>query len=279
MAIFDRKDCFFSFVLCYNDVALEPNDYIEYVFLKNFLIDLALISLTHLLLKRKGKWRCSLLGALFGGAFGCVYALFDYPLIVDFSLKTISGIVLCLISSNTKSLRGNLRFLACFASCSCFFAGLTALLPYRVWGIPVMSVILFLFCLTIERMFYRRRAITSFSYPCKACFRGHELSLHGYLDSGNRVTFRGEPVCILFAKVITKFLSADEPIKAIGKISITTVNGSREILLLEFDSLTVYSASNVHTIKKVKVGLSPNKLSDDYEILLHPSLIEEDYDS
>lgn len=279
MAIFDRKDCLFSFPICYNGFALEPNDYIEYVFLKNFLIDLGLICLSHMLLKHRAKWGYRMLGALFGGVFGCVYPLYEYPPLVCVILIAISGIVLCLMSSETKSLRKNLCLCLCFFICSLLFAGLNALFDYHILLIPIMSGILLLLCLIFERIVYRRREIVAFTYRCEAVLRGKRISLNGFLDTGNRVSFQGEPVCILYANAIADFLSSDHPLKTVGKIPITTVNGTKEILLLEFDSLSVYSEAKIHTIKKVKVGLSPNKLSDDYEILLHPSLIEEKYDS
>lgn len=279
MAIFDRKDCLFSFPICYNEIALEPNDYIEYVFIKNFLIDLGLICLSQMLLKDRVKWRYRLLGGCFGGVFGCVYPLYEYPPIVSALLKIISGIVLCLISSGAKSFRKNAYFCLCFFACSILFAGLNALFDYHVLLIPIMSVILLLFCVIFERIVYRRREIVAFTYRCTAVLRGKTIDLNGFLDTGNRVSFKGEPVCILSANVIADLLSSEEPLKTVGKIPICTVNGTKEILLLEFDSLSVYSEAKIHTIKKVKVGLSPNKLSDDYEILLHPSLIEEKYDS
>ena len=109
------------------------------------------------------------------------------------------------------------------------------------------------------------------------------------MDTGNRLydVKSGLPVVILSAKSIVKKLS-DSQVQSLvlGRgetlqknaryLQISTVGGSNKILLLKPDEFRLYFEDGSNIIYDVAVGLtfSPLKDSEQYDAILHPSLME-----
>ena len=133
-----------------------------------------------------------------------------------------------------------------------------------------VSGIFAIIVLRVSRALYRYRKQKQNIFPCKLTAGGVTVTLHGYADSGNRLFFRGEPVCVISAIGALKVFRGQQPI---GRMTLHTVSGSRDAPVFLCERLE----TNGHITENgyFTVGEIPSK---EHSIILHTALVEESYE-
>ena len=258
--------------------------YWEYAFAENFLIDGLLLLLS--LLCARGKisvWRLLSASGL-GAAQAVVFPLLRLPGWASYLVKILFGLTLCLIVA-PKGGKALLRTGVAFFALTFAYGGLlTAAYSffnveyvegngYLVEQAPVALVVcgaLAFFVATVlgARSFYAYRKLKRSLCPCTLRSGEKNLSLTGLYDSGNMLTYKGQPVCVVSAAVV--FALFGRSAKSAGRITVKTVNGSRDAPVFACEQLQVdgrgYGSAYL-TVGEVS--------SKNYQIILHNSYIGE----
>ncbi|MBQ5927276.1 MAG: sigma-E processing peptidase SpoIIGA [Clostridia bacterium] len=261
--------------------------YIEWALIENFLIDAAVLSLSRVLLKRKISLSRICLGAGLGAIFAVLFPLFALKQLPAFIVKFSVGALLSFAASIEKGGGRYLLNVLSFYGCSFLFSGgmfaivgvfsldLQSGNGYYLQKIPVggglaVFLLLFLFAWFFFQRIHKRRRLTTFIYRCKLTAYGIEKTENGFLDSGNRASVKGKPLC---------FISPDLAYELLGERTMTeeaeivTVSGRKKIKVFQAEQLEIYYGDKPNIIKEVY--LSPTKTlgTRDYKILLGVSVL------
>ncbi len=262
--------------------------YAEYAFLENFLIDAELL---YLALKcargRVRLWRLFLAAAV-GAAEALVFPLLPLPLWAAYLVKILGGVLIAVaaVSKGTKK-----TYFVAIVSFFLMTFALGGLLTaaYSFFGVeyaegsgylveqaPVALVLALAggFCILVTlgaRRFYRYRCEKRAVLPCVLSVGGKTVHWKGFSDSGNLLSFRGEPVCVASAAAVFA-LFGPHP-RAEGHIRIGTVNGGRDSPVFRCDSLKV--GEKVSEGALIALGAVE---SGEYQIILHTAYSEGEHE-
>jgi hypothetical protein len=144
---------------------------------------------------------------------------------------------------------------------------------YLIESAPVSLILVTTVLFTIVsvrgiKFFYRFRRLQQSLCECQITVGERTAHWQGFLDSGNQLSFRGEPVCVISAEGI--FALFGKEAKAVGRIAVTTVNSSKERPVFRCDGLTIEGKS-VGAVY-FTVGDVKNKT-----VILHTALVEGSY--
>ncbi len=263
--------------------------YIEYALAENFILDATLLYLalkTVRLTIPKGR---IVFAALIGATFALLFPLIPLNGVSAFIVRYVFGVILCLIATQTKRVKDYFLVVAFFYLYTFAFGGLLlgayALFQpqisiegnYTVSQTPVTIVLVgaCVFAVGIVKIFtslykkYRRKKLL---YQCKIFFNEEKVEGIGLLDTGNRLTCDGIPVCL-----IDKSLAAGLRLKPhIEKtLFVHTATGGGELKIFQAQ-LQIYSEEKKNIIDKVYFALAPATLGKGYQIILQPQLFKED---
>ncbi len=258
--------------------------YWEYAFAENFLIDGLLLLLA--LLCTRGKisvWRLLLASGL-GAAQAVVFPLLHLPVWASYFVKVLFGFALCLIVAPKGVKAFFLTGGAFFALTFAYGGMLTAAYSffnveyvegngYIVEQAPVALVVCGALAFSVAvvlgaRAFYTYRKLKRSLCPCVLHKDGREISVTGFYDSGNLLTYKGQPVCVVSAAVV--FALFGRGAKSVGRITVKTVNGSRDAPVFLCGGIEVGSCRYENAY--LTVGQVSGK---NYQIILHNSYIGE----
>ncbi len=256
--------------------------YWEYAFAENALLDGLLVYLALKCARSRVRvWRLFLAAAL-GGAEAVVFPVLALPVWAAYAVKALGGVLICLAAAS-----GGWK--KCTAATAAFFAltfALGGLLTavYSFFGIEtvdgtafyverapvalVFSTAGIFLCVVLAgaRALYRYKKVQQNILPCTLAVGEKRVSWTGFADSGNRLTFRGEPVCVISAAAVFALFGASPP--AVGRLEVGTVNGKRERPVFRVDTISVagYSGGVYVTVGEVGKG---------YQVILHTALLED----
>ena len=263
--------------------------YVEYALAENFLLDAMLLWLALKTARQKIIWGRICLAAALGAVFAVVFPLMRMGNVLAYLLKFAVGLLLCLISVKGKGAgRYAITALIFFGYSFALGGALLALYSafsldykageggYLVERAPVGTVLggSFLFCVvsvSLVKRLYKKRAMRRFLYSCKVVLGDRSVTAEGFLDSGNRATAHGIPVC---------FLSPDLAFDLLGERSMTeemtivTVNGEKQIKIFLADSLEIYCGNRPNIIRKVYFAPSGHIRAREYKIILNAEVTE-----
>lgn len=270
---------FFIMVVKVNDMTV----YIEDAFLENFLLDGILLYLALRLAKAKISLFRLGLSSLLGALAAVFFPLLPVRGALLLLIKVLLGLLLVLLSVKERLFRVYAVALSAFfggtfllgglilSVCSVFFTNRVGE-GYILQSVPIGLVLSLGFLLALcglwgsKRMYryIRRRQNLA---PCKLVAGKRELSLRGYIDSGNNLLFRGAPVCVVPPLVALKLFHGSPPA---GRMTVHTVSGERETPVFTLDKLVVCGAEREHVF--VAVGEIPSK---EHSLILHTALVED----
>lgn len=262
--------------------------YIEYALAENFLLDGMLLWLALKSAKQKiVLWRIALSAAL-GAAFAVVFPLLGVGKIAAYALKFAAGVLMCLVAVKGKG-AGRYALTALLFFGFSFALGGALLAAYGAFDVdyslhngyltesaPVGLVIFgsFVFCVLVScgvKRLYRRRSLRRFVYPCKVTLKGRTVTAEGFLDSGNRASVGGTPLC---------FLSPDLAFDLLGdtvmteETTVLTVSGETKIKIFRADKLEIYSEGKTNIIEKIWFSPSNHIQGREYKIILGASVLD-----
>lgn len=261
--------------------------YIELAFLENFLLDALLLWLALLCTRQKVKvWRLCLASAV-GATEAVVFPLIPFPVWAAYFIKFLGGALLAVIASS-KGIKNCLLTVASFFALTFAYGGLlTAAYSffnvkheegngYLVEQAPVALVLcgaiaFFVAAALGAKRFYRFQKLKRQIVPCVLCVGEKRLQWQGFLDSGNLLSFRGQPVCVISAAGVFALFGARP--KSVGRIAVKTVNGEKEAPVFVCDSLKAGGRS----FREVyfTVGDVPTK---NYQLILHTTFTEGEHE-
>lgn len=257
--------------------------YIEYVFLENFLLDGLLLYLALKCARGQIKiWRI-ILSAAVGGGEALLFPILKVPKWVAYLIKILGGILLSSIVVHKGSGKVYLVVTVSFFAMTFLLGGLlTAIysffeIPYLegegfyVENAPVALILAVSGCFAVvvaraAKAFYSYGRLKRNIYACCLTVNGKTVRWHGFADSGNCLSFRGEPVSVVSAIGALALFSKETPV---GRIHLGTVNGSRDAPVFYCQQVRVETGplrSGYFTVGEFS--------SRDYQIILHTALVE-----
>lgn len=257
--------------------------YIELALLENFCMDFTLLYCAKLVVKNAAGWKRISVASALGACFAVLFPLLKLPAVWSLIVKIISGLVLCLVAGKYKTVKGYVKFTALFFAFSAALAGALigifslAGISYAEGGgfifssvpigIPLFGALLLVIFARIIKHRYSKG--NKKEVNCRIYAGQLSVSIAGFFDSGNKVSYRGSPV-----SVIPKW-SAEKIVDVEGiteGVKIHTVAGSKIIKVFTADRLEVDFGDKTKTYKGVKIGVSHAHISC---AVLHPDILEE----
>lgn len=256
--------------------------YVEFAFAENFLLDGLLLYLALKCARAQVKPLRLFLAAAIGGGEALLFPLISLPAFLLYLVKFMGGAILALIAAK-GGVKTSLLVACAFFALTFVLGGMLVAVysffgiayvegeGYLVEGAPVAMVlacggILLIVVTRAARAFYRHRQRKKDLLPCRMTVGENTVKWTGLADSGNRLSFRGKPVCVVSALGALALFKGSPPV---GRLRISTVNGSRVSPVFVCDKLELEGKVNE------KVYFTVGEVdSREYSVILHTSLEE-----
>ena len=258
--------------------------YLDYVFIINFLFDLILLYGISLVLKRKISKIRLFLGSLLGGVSGFL-VLFSFSSFLFFLLKILFGIIIVLIAfsyKNFKYLMNNFFYLvilsillggslylineeAAKSSMSAFITN------NKIINISILLIIGFLVIIFYSIYIKDKKKEVINKYNTTLYIDNKKINLIGFLDTGNTLLYKNNPVLIL-----NNNININTSNKKIIYIPFNTLNSAGLMKCVEIDKIFIEEKG---FFKNVYLALSNDKFYlNDADIILNINLWEDKYE-
>ena len=258
--------------------------YWEYAFAENFILDGLLLYLA----LKCARGRVRALNLMFAAALGAVEAivfpLLKLPVWAAYLAKFLGGVLLGIVAVSKGTKKTYFVVTLTFFLLTFALGGLLTA-AYSFFGVqyvegngylveraPVGLVMggAGLFAVATfwgARWLYRYIKVKRGLVACTLFHGGRQFQWHGLSDSGNCLSYHGEPVCVISAKGAYVLLGRGA--KPIGSMTIHTVNGENEapVYLLESMRVGKKTFSSVHLV----IGQVDTK---EYQLVLHTAFTE-----
>ena len=263
--------------------------YWEYAFAENFILDGLLLYLALKCARARVRALNLLLAAALGAVEAIVFPLLRLPVWAAYIVKILGGGVLGAVAVSKGTKKTYLIVIVAFFLLTFALGGLLTA-AYSFFGVayqegngylveqaPVGLVIgtagVFAAAVALgARGMYRYRKIKRGLVACTLLHGGKQVQWFGLSDSGNCLSFRGEPVCVISARGAYVILGRGA--KPVGSMTIHTVNGANEapVYLLENMRVGKKTFSGVHLV----IGQVESK---EYQLVLHTQFTEGAYEA
>lgn len=257
--------------------------YIELALLENFCMDFTLLYCAKLVTKNLAGWKRIFVASAVGACFAVLFPLLKLPVVLSVIIKIISGLLLCLAAGKYKSVKSYIKFTAVFLAFSAALAGALigifslAGIAYQEGGgfilssvpigIPMFGALLLFIVAKVIKNKYSKGSKKEVS--CRIYAGQSSVSLAGFFDSGNKVSYRGSPVSIIPKKSAEKIIDVERIAEG---VKIHTVAGSKIIKVFTADRLEVDFGNKIQIYNDVIIGVSHAYITC---AVLHPDILEE----
>ena len=258
--------------------------YIEYVLIDNLVIDYLLLKATFAVTGkayRRGRlFVCALLGALIALLFPLIESVGAISVIV----KILSGLLIVLLASKYDYFRQYyisvvVFFFFTFLSGGAIIGVFSLLnisysseLSIALMAVPAYIIISGM--LSVVKFLYRRREIVRAVCDVEIYLKKERVSCKGFFDTGNGLYDGERPVIVCGERLAKKILGNFQGVK-IKRLTVNTVSGESKNLAFEIDLIKIYIGDEPNMYNNVTVCVSGEFLGDDYDVILHPSLMED----
>lgn len=249
--------------------------YIDGVLFMNFFFDFILLLTTSVILKKNIKIFRIILGAFFG-SLSILILFLKINSFELFILKLYLGFLMCILSFGFKNIKSFLKVQTTFYIVSILLGGflyyINIELSYKHEGLIfyhegvspniiflciVSPIILYIY---IRQVRMYKKKISS-SYKVNIYIGKRIISLDGFLDTGNTLTFKGKPVIISNIKNTFK--------KKKYYTLIKTVNGTSTLECINIKKVEVIGLG---TFENIYLGFSNDMSLDGYDVLLNVNM-------
>lgn len=260
--------------------------FIEVVLIDNLIIDYLLLRTTFLIMGKKYKNRWLIFSSIIGAIFALLYPLLRVKGGLLFLIKILSGALMVLISNSFIKFKEYYYNFLVFL-CLTFLSGgalsflSTSLENQNITKYTSLFIIIPFF-LVIEgvrriiTIIYKRKTVVSNLYEIKLSDYGLSINEKGFYDTGNLAYHNGLPVIFADRSLFEKALANIEFIKKLKKITVSTVQGKEQKNC--FYSIISVKKDKTYIRKEVYVCIANISDLSGYRIILHPDLIEEEYE-
>lgn len=265
--------------------------YVEYALVENFLLDGSLLYLSLKFCRLRVRRIALFLSALTGSVFAVLFPLLPLTGVVAYLVRFAFGCVLCFVVSPARSVKKTGIFTAVFYLLT-FSLGGALLAGYSFFGISYTEsggylfsqtpfgvvlgglVVFFIAAGKIGKYFFSRARAAKVSRRCRLCSSVGALEGEGLADTGNLVTFRGEPVCLVderAAKPLTERLLSE------GTVLVRTALKEGELKIFR-GKMEIYSEKGKNIIDKIYFAPAPLGGGEGYAFILPAEIVGEDRD-
>ncbi|MCH5146743.1 MAG: sigma-E processing peptidase SpoIIGA [Clostridiales bacterium] len=257
--------------------------YVELALLENFCMDFTLLYCAKLVSKNGAGWRRISISSALGACFAVLFPLLPLPAVVGIIIKIVSGLILCLVAGKCKSVKGYIKLTAAFFVFSAVLAGALIgifslagiayaegggyILSSVPIGIPMFGALLLFIAARVIKNKYSKGSKKEVN--CRIYAGKSSVSIAGFFDSGNKVSYRGSPVSVIPKKSAEKIIDVEGITEG---VKIHTVAGSKIIKVFTADRLEVDFGDKTEIYKGVKIGVSHAHIAC---AVLHPDILEE----
>ncbi len=256
--------------------------YIEYVILNNLVIDYLLLRLTFILTgKRHGKLRlffCGVLGAVISLIFPLI-KLGNFYLTI---LKALVGVLLLFLSVNFKSGREFYINFTVFCFLTFLFGG-SIFAVYLLLGVENSSELAVFLCFlpawalvylvkSVVTFLYRRKNVECVIYPFEFTVCSITISGRGFLDTGNALYFKDNPVVICEMGLVKKLFGVAEVYKRMKLMKIATATGEGEKFCLPLDEFKIFIEDKPNIYNNVTLVIAKVDITG-ADLIIHPALV------
>jgi len=263
--------------------------YWEYAFLENFMLDGMLLRLALRCARVRQNTFLLLCAACLGGVQSIFFPLIPLSAFAAAIVKCLGGVTLAVVAvPHGSPPRVYLVTAVSFFLLTFLLGGiLTALLSgtggvlsaggYYMESAPFaffagVCVAFALLCRKGIARLFRYRGLKSWIFPCELVCGGRKVKWKGFLDSGNRLRYRGRPVCVLSPAAA---LALFEKSACVGRLRVGTVNAERDAPLFSCEQMTLVCGREKRTYRDLLFTVG-EIASREYQILLHSALLSEE---
>lgn len=257
--------------------------YVELALLENFCMDFTLLYCAKLVTKNKAGWKRISVASALGACFAVLFPLFKLPAVWSVIIKILSGIALCLVACKFKKISVCIKFFAAFLIFSAVLAGALigifslAGIAYQQGGgfilssvpigIPMFGALILVIAAKVIKNKFSKGSKKEVN--CRIYAGQSHVSLTGFFDSGNKVSYRGAPVSVIPRRSAEKIVDVERITEG---VKIHTVAGSKIIKIFTADRLEVDFGDKTQTYKGVIIGVSHAHITC---AILNPDILEE----
>ena len=258
--------------------------YLEDAIVENLLVDGALL---YLALSASAQpvcfWRLTVAACL-GTLFALLYPYLSLPSLLGYALKLLMGALLCLIALKKQKNRGRyaLTIGLFYALSFCFGGGLIAVfsslgVPYVSavgggvvtstpvgWLLAALAVFVGLIKLGVKKLYARKRERAHIVY-CKVTRGRAELTIFGFVDTGNRAIHKGRAVCFIRPDLLYRLFGAMPPSEW---LTVRTVSGEKSVGLYPVDKVEILDKSGGQVWNDAYLSPAVHMVGKEYAILL-----------
>lgn len=262
--------------------------YIEYVAINNFLIDYMLVSLTRKSMKLPYKRAYVFLAAIAGAFFAIITPLFRMNAAYTFIAKFFEGAFIILISGKFTNVRAYIRSFYLFLFFTFAFGGAVfgtfylcgtsydvfiRTSPEELTLTIILVIVFTVYFITgkVVGKLYKKREITDFIRKCEFTVGGKTYVVSGFLDSGNRLRYRNEPIIIVSQRLSEKLRKDGAFSGVIPRFaSISTIAGERLMKVYKISRIKIYNGNEENIIDNVMLGMTEKDVRSggEYDLIL-----------
>lgn len=256
--------------------------YVELALLENFCMDFTLLYCAKVVVKNPAHIFRVVIASVFGACAAVVIPLFNLSGALSVVIKLLSGLIICAVAGKFAHIKAYIKLTAVFFAFTALLGGaLIAIfslagIKYEAGsgyvlssipvGIPLFGALLLI--IAARKIAARLKKTDKTEVACAVYKDNKKVSIAGFFDSGNKVYYSGQPVCVIPLSAAEKIID-ETCIETYVKIH--TVAESKKLKVFTADKLEIRKGEKVNSYKGVKIAVTP--YAD--KAILHPDYMEE----
>ena len=262
--------------------------YIDMVFLVNFMMDLLLLSLVQMTLRRDSGWMRLCAGALAGAVWACLAVLMAMPQWMEWAGSLASALMMTVLAFKVRRVKAAFFMSFFLLGLSFYLSGMVNLVYYhsgagyylQAGGVPsyiLLPVIAIGSGLIWKAAdwFWRYQSVQRQLFRVVLTCHGKSACLSGFVDTGNQLyePYQGRPVHIAEEESLKDLLAGGQQFLYVPYHSVGNEAGLMKIFTAE--EMILSGRQQVYRYEHPVIGLSPNRLNGQgrYQIILHPDIL------
>lgn len=256
--------------------------YVELALLENFCMDFTLLYCAKSVAKNPAHIFRLVIASVFGACFAVVFPLFNLGGVLSVIIKLLSGLIICALAGKFTSFKAYIKLTLLFTAFTALLGGsLIAVfslagINYEAGtgyylssvpiGIPLFGALILI--IVARKIAAKLKKVDKSEVACCVYKDDKKVNLSGFFDSGNKVYYSGQPVCVIPLTAAQKIID-ETRIETFVKIH--TVAESKKLKVFTADKLEIRKGEKVMAFKGVKIAVTP--YAD--KAILHPDYMEE----
>lgn len=266
--------------------------YIESFLIQNLIIDFCLLRLVEITTKSKTTFFRLLLSSLVGASFSVISAIFLKDMFIMNIIKFICAFIMlvCAFKTTWKGYIFNfiLLFIYTYAyggaimslSSSTYLTNFGVIMSSKIdLGLITFIIIILTYIFQLVSNHVKNKInLSKLIYTITLHSNKHKIKINAFLDTGNRLTYLGQPVIILDLNsylALTKQNVVEFYLSKTYEISLGTVAGNNNMKIIKIDSIEINlgKKKKILTNQFVAVNTLNSFKGTNYDALLAPNLI------